>query len=427
MTGLTIVHFTNSWKPMKGGVPVSVDLYTDYLRRRGHRVFVVAPEYEEAKEDPPWVFRVPAIKNFRGSAFSVPYPQHLNFKLLGGIERLNPHVIHVHHPFLLGEVGLRIARRMGIPCVFTYHTLYHKYTHYLLEGSDALKKIAVFVSVFFASLCDRVIAPSESVRQFLLTEGVRAPVTVLPTGIEDERVVSRRLLPSEGEAFRLVYSGRLEPEKNLEFLFRAVALFLRAKGDAELIVVGDGRLRREVEKLAGKLRVRERVKFVGEVEREELFLLLDRCHLFVFASKTETQGLVVLEAMARGLPVVCLPGPGVVDVVRNGVNGLLPEEREESFAESLRVVAEHPEIWARLSRGAILTARKHRMGSLVRKLESLYKEVISGRERKRSHSSRIREKFEQFFPRPLRGGKEKKAIFKWVRRETLPGERWRWG
>jgi len=173
---MNILMVTNTFFPHVGGVARSVLGFTGELRRRGHRVVVVAPTFEGMPESEMDVVRLPAIREFSGSSFSVPVP--VPGRISRALRTLQPQVIHSHHPFLLGETALRVAATRCLPVVFTHHTLYERYTHYLPGESPRLQRFAVDLATGYANLCDAVIAPSGSVAQLLRARGVEVEYLV---------------------------------------------------------------------------------------------------------------------------------------------------------------------------------------------------------------------------------------------------------
>ena len=186
---MRVVMMTNTYLPHVGGVARSVDGFSRALRDEGVRVMVVAPEFPGMATDETDVVRVPAIQRFNGSDFSVrlPVPGLLDEPL----ERFQPDLIHAHHPFLLGDTALRVASARGLPLIFTHHTLYEEYTHYVSTESEAIKRFVIDLSTGYANLCDHVIAPSQSVAVLLQQRGVTSPITVVPTGVELDRFAKR--------------------------------------------------------------------------------------------------------------------------------------------------------------------------------------------------------------------------------------------
>ena len=233
---MNILMMTNTYLPHVGGVARSVDAFSQALRAEGHAVLVVAPSFQGAARREAGVVRVPAIQHFNGSDFSLRLP--IPGLLSRALDRFEPDVVHSHHPFLLGDAALRVATRFGLPLVFTHHTMYERYTHYVPGDSPALRRFVMGLVREYANLCDAVIAPSESIARLLVERGVRAPIHAIPTGVEvgrfgrgDGAALRRRLGIAPG-SFVVGHVGRLAHEKNLPFLAAAVAGLLRSDPDA---------------------------------------------------------------------------------------------------------------------------------------------------------------------------------------------------
>lgn len=337
---MNIVMMTNTYTPFVGGVTRSVESFTAEYRKRGLRVLVVAPKFENMPEQEGDVLRVPAIQNFNGSDFSVVLSMPREIK--AAIEAFEPELVHAHHPFLLGDAALRLARARSLPLVFTHHTMYEEYTHYVPGDSRRLRRFAAALSTAYANMCDHVFAPSDSVAQVLRTRGVETPVTIVPTGIplEPYRGGSgagmRAALDIPENAFVIGHVGRLAAEKNLTFLADAAIRFLERRPRSHFLLVGSGPLAGELRGRFAQAGLEGRLHMPGTLRPPLLVSAYKAMDVFAFASKSETQGMVVAEAMAAGIPVVALDAPGVREVVRDGVNGrLLPAGGPDDFAQAL--------------------------------------------------------------------------------------------
>ncbi|MFO7602279.1 MAG: glycosyltransferase [Gammaproteobacteria bacterium] len=338
---MNILIFTNTFTPHVGGVARSVVAFTEEYRQRGHRVLVVAPEFSDMPKHELDVVRVAAIQNFNASDFSVALPP-----IAGLGERLDdfkPDIVHSQHPFLLGMTALRIARYRDLPLVFTHHTLYEQYTHYVPGDSPAMKRFAIELATRYANLCDQVFAPSESVQELLHTRGVTTPIAVVPTGVRLENFAHgdghtvRQDMGIPASAFVVGHLGRLAPEKNLEFLSQAVADFVGHCPEAHFLVIGTGPSEAAMRSIFARTGAASRLHVTGILQQQQLTDALHAMNVFVFASRSETQGMVLIEAMAAGLPVVALDAPGVREVVEDGKNGrLLPEETPAAFSAALQ-------------------------------------------------------------------------------------------
>jgi len=388
---MNIVLATNTFSPHVGGVAHSVQAFREEYLARGHRVLVVAPEFPNTPRDETDVVRVPAIQNFNASDFSValPYFKSISQRLAG----FQPDIVHAQHPFLLGMTALRIARYHGLPLVFTHHTLYEEYTHYVPVDTPVLKRFVVELATRYANLCDRVLAPSDSIRTLLRERGVVTPVDTVPTGVRIEafaggegRALRRRHAIPE-DAFVVGHVGRLAPEKNLEFLARSIAGLMEVNERAYCVMVGAGAAEAVIRHVFSAAGVADRLVMTGVLEGRALADALNAMDVFAFASKTETQGMVLTEAMAAGVPVAALDAPGAREVVRDRVNGrLLPDESIRGFSQALEwLAAREPAQAARLIQGARSTAEAYSMGRSAEKALALYGSLVRGPVAARSH------------------------------------------
>jgi len=359
---MNIVLLTNTFTPHVGGMARSVQAFREEYLARGHRVLVVAPEFPNMPADETDVVRIPAIQNFNASDFSValPFPAGLQDQL----DEFRPDIIHSQHPFLLGMTAVRIARHRGLPLVFTHHTLYEDYTHYVPVESPALKRFVIELGTRYANLVDQVFAPSDSIRDLLIQRGVVTPIRVVPTGVHPERFTrgdgpafrARNGIPRD--AFVVGHLGRLAPEKNLGFLSKCVAEFMKLDERAVFAVVGSGPSEAAIRDTFAKSQIDHRLLHCGVLENQALADALAAMDVFVFASKTETQGMVLTEAMAAGTPVIALDAPGVREVVENRHNGrLIRDESTRAFSDALQwMTARSPDEARELTAAARATA-----------------------------------------------------------------------
>ena len=372
---LRVGLFTNNYFPMLGGVPTAVETIRRDLEALGHEVVIVAPRMTGAPEGEQGVIRVPSVPAPTYPDFALPMP--LAPSLTRRLESLALDVFHAHHPFLLGASARRLARAAGRPFVFTYHTLYERYAHYVPLPREMVARRAVRWSARFADSADLVIAPSDFVGRRLRTLGVRRPIEVLPTGVD-----LGRFRPGDGAAARralglgagdrvLLYVGRLDREKNLEFLLSAVARVTTP--GTRLLLVGRGTQGPALRRAADAAGLGSRVELRGGSPPTGLPVYYQAADAFVFASTSETQGLAVLEAMACGLPVVAVRASGIEEIVTDGVSGLLVPEDAAALAGAVDQILADGHLRAKLGLGGREAASLFGSTALAGRLVAAYR------------------------------------------------------
>lgn len=386
---MKILMMTNTYRPVVGGLERSVEIFTREYEKRGHETLVITPAYERMPQEEPNVLRLPALRNVNRTGYSLPMP--LSRKIGDRIKRFDPEVIHTHHPFFLGGTGLRLAEEMLLPLVFTYHTMFENYTYELPGDSVAMKQFVVEYAVRYANLCDRVIAPSASVAAILLERGVRTSIEVVPTGIYVEQFRSgdgraaRKRLGIPESAFLVGYCGRVTPEKNLGFLTRSVMRFMERESRAHFLLVGAGELLEEIRELFRSNDLGSRLHTPGVQRGSFLVDSYGAMDVLSFASRSETQGLVLAEAMAAGVPVVAVDAPGVREIVEDRKNGrLLRREDSEEFVGALKWLSKlSPKERSALVDGARKTAEALSVSRSVGKILDMYRRVITAEREER--------------------------------------------
>lgn len=380
---MNIAFLTNTYLPHVGGVARSISSFADQYRSMGHRVLIIAPEFPDAPEDEVDVIRVPALQNFNASDFSVALP--IPTGLSDDLKDFGVDIIHSHHPFLLGMTAVRMARYLGVPLVFTHHTLYEQYTHYVPGDSPQFKTFIIELAAGYANLCDQVFAPSESIRDLIVERGVTKPVAVVPTGVDLEKFAAgdgttgRKRYNIPEDVFVIGHLGRLAPEKNLKFLGEAVAEVMKSNPNVYFLVVGTGPSEEDIRAGFEAAGLTERLVVAGVLQDQELADALAAMNIFAFASKSETQGMVLTEAMAAGLPVVALDASGAREVVKDKKNGrLLFDETVPAFAAALQGMIDMPEEkMAKQVASALATAKKFSMPATARKAIRAYKKIVA--------------------------------------------------
>jgi 1,2-diacylglycerol 3-alpha-glucosyltransferase len=357
-----VALFTNNYLPFRGGVTTSVETLRRGLEGRGHEAWVFAPRFPGAPDGRGRIVRYPSLPaaTYPDFALAVPWSRRISARVRA--ERFD--VYHAHHPFLLGPRARRLARRERRPLVFTYHTRYDKYAHYVPLPGRLVAAAAVAISTRFAAGADAVIAPSARIRDELVTRGVRTPIAVVPTGVDlaqfapGDTAAARRALALAPDDRVLLYVGRLDREKSVG---RILAAFERVAGTvprARLVLAGHGTEADALRRQAHALAIDDRVVFLGVRPHDALVECYRAADVFVFASETETQGLVLAEAAACGLPAVTVSGPGCDEVVHDGETGVLTKPDSAALAEAAIGLLLDPERRARMAARARAVAER---------------------------------------------------------------------
>ncbi len=334
---MRIGFFTECYRPIVNGIVASVDGLAEGLRGRGHEVYLFAPRAPGYGETDGPVFRMPSLPLPTSTPYRLTLPLVSRRNLNRVIKRLD--VIHAHSPFVTGWMAVHYARRFGIPLVYTYHTRLEAYAHYIPFEPHATRRAATRLTRNFANHADAVIVPTTAMRDRLLEVGVTACVEVVHSGIDLRRFgagtrresVRREAGVGAGQRMALFVS-RLAREKNVSLLFEALA----CGGDPalHLVVAGDGPDREAFEERARLLHIQDRTHFLGAIDRDRLPDLYASADVFVFPSVSETQGLVLAEAMAAGAFVIAADAGQNREVL--GDAGRVVPAEAAAFAEAMR-------------------------------------------------------------------------------------------
>jgi len=378
---MRIGMFSESYLPRISGVTHSLAAFAAALRAQGHHVVVVAPAFPGHTDDDPDIRRLPSFR----------IPQQRDFPLANllapstwrEIAQLDLDVVHSHSPFLVGRLAARVARRRRVPLVFTHHTLYDEYVHYVPWLSPSLTRpVTRRYVTSYANRCDLVIAPSSMIAVRLRSSGVRSRVEILPTGVVDEALITsldhswvRPAFGIPAGRVLLVTASRLGKEKGIDLLLQMLAVVVKQR-DVMLLIVGGGPENMALKDLARRLDVADLAVFAGELPHKKALECVSAGDIFVFASQTETQGLAVVEAMATGKPVVAVGAGGVTDAIENEVSGeLVPASVEIMAGRVLRLI-DDPARRASLGARAREASRRFAPAAAAGKLVDLYQSLL---------------------------------------------------
>ncbi|MGQ9856367.1 MAG: glycosyltransferase family 4 protein [Fervidobacterium sp.] len=373
---MNVLMISDTYIPQINGVATSIYLSKKYLEMLGHQVYIVAPV---APEDDKSVLVVPGMPFLLEKQHRVVFANHI--KILEFALEHKIDVLHSHDPLALGIRALKVQKDLKLPHVHTYHTLLTEYRHYVPPPLTPDRRSVEEFSRWFCNKVNTVIAPTYEIKDELINYGVERPIEVLPTGIDtiDFSKPAQRDIRAEynipSDAILLMYAGRLAKEKNLEFLSKVVSKHMHNNSQIWFLIVGDGPERKELERYFEEKGLSNRVIFTGYIPHKEIKDYYKAADLFVFASLTETQGLVVLEALASGTPVVAIAYKGIANVLVNGEGAITTSISEEEFYDAIAKALEEKEF---LSEKGIEYVEKHwSMNTMAERLEKIYSKAIA--------------------------------------------------
>ncbi len=378
---MRVLFISDVYFPRVNGVSTSIRTFREDLAACGVETVLVAPRYDTAAPgDESDVIRVSS-----GRVPRDPEDRRMQWgALTRALDALPPgdfDVVHIHTPFIAHYAGARFARRANLPCVATYHTFFEEYAqHYVPAMPKWLGRY--LARAFTRSQCDDVqalIAPSEPMRDVLVEYGVSTPIHVLPTGLP-----AASFLPGDGNRFRIqsglpldrplmTYIGRVAHEKNIEFLVQVFLEVRQAVPGTRLVIAGEGPARESLRQLVASLGVEADVFFAGYLDRNTALLdCYAAANVFAFASRTETQGLVLLEAMAQGTPVVSTAELGTRSILKPDCGALVVPERRDEFAAAVVRVLRDNNLQKELGERGRVYAKSWSSATMARRLADLY-------------------------------------------------------
>jgi len=372
---------TDMYRPCISGVVNFVIAYKRALEKLGEEVYVFT--FGDYDDDEERVIRSPSIPVKKDLGV------YLGLDLGSRAKKIckTMDVLHAHHPFISGPLGVLYGRKWGIPLVFTSHTRYERYAHYVPLVPESLTRAVLDAYLpRFLDQCDLVIAPSRSTYQTLVAYDIDTPVEVVPNGIELDlfdhpRVrYTREDLRIPSSASVLIYAGRMAKEKDIDFLLEAYAQALTEFSDLFLLLLGSGPELEALKGMAAQLGIDSKLRFVGEVPYEHVPAYLMMADLFVMPSGGEVHPLSIIEAFAAGLPVLGLRVPGVEDVIVDGITGRLTYRIMSSYAHAMGSLVQDRETLTRMSQEARREGHRNSILRTASRMLELYQRLVdSGR------------------------------------------------
>ena len=382
---MRILMISDVYFPRVNGVSSSMMMLRRELQARGHEVTLVVPDYGVGSSEEKSIMRIPARPVWRDPEDRIMHWPSLMARL-PDLQARAFDLVHIHTPFLAHYAGVKIARLLKVPVVETYHTFFEEYLfHYIPFLPKFLLRYAA--RAFCRSQClalDALVVPSAPMQAVLNNYGARVPTRVIPTGLQLEDFSG-----GDGSRFRkqhginlarplLLYVGRLAHEKNIGFLLRTLLHIRQTHGDVLLILAGEGPAQNSLQRYVHKLGLQEHVRFVGYLERSSALLDCYRAaDLFVFSSRTETQGLVLLEAMAVGTPVVGLAVMGTAAVLQQGQGAHIAPDNEAGFAACVSTLLNDASARAELARQGLSYVQNWSATEMSERLLRYYEQILA--------------------------------------------------
>lgn len=377
---MRIVMFSNTYQPTTSGVVTSVNLFRQGLMSANHEVHLIVPHYEDYIDSEPYIFRFPALDLSDRIDISLVLPfQPLIEPTVRGIM---PDIIHSQHPVWMGDLAVAFAHELRVPLVFTFHTRYDEYAQsYVPIVAGLASKVAEEVVKRYMRQCTHIVAPTPAIRDLIMREyPIDTPVSVVPSPVnlasykdKDPRRIRQKFGLDKYEL--LLYIGRVAREKGLDLLVNAFAKVVAARPQARLLLVGSGPYRRTLESLVHRRGLSRMVTFTGVVSHEEIPDYAAAADLFVFTSVMDTQGLVLVEAMAAGVPAVAVEAPGPIDILAGG-GGLLVPADQDAFAQAVLTLLEDEVRRKEMGEEAFRLAQPYAVSATTNKMLAVYEEAI---------------------------------------------------
>ena len=383
---MNILFISDVFFPRVNGVSTSINTFATELRALGHQVTLIAPSYTDEDKQEEWIVRVPSHK-----IYFDPEDRLMNFgklkALLPWIRDKHFDVIHIHTPFTAHYVGIHFGKKLDIPVVETYHTFFEDYLHHYLPFIPQFisRKLARTISRRQCNAVDGIVSPSKPMLDVLKQYGIKTPAEVVATGLDDSSFAR-----VDGEHFRmshdiplaqpmLLFVGRVAHEKNIGFLLEMHVELIKKHPDALLVITGEGPAEESIKHSIDKLDISNKVRMIGYLDRShELIACYKAADIFVFASKSETQGLVLLEAMAQGTAVVAIAELGTKSILIEGEGVLIAKDDINDFADKVSVLlSDAPKRQMIGEKGRQYAKEKWGAGVLAKKVAKFYKSTTN--------------------------------------------------
>lgn len=416
---MKILYFSDTFLPKIDGVAISMRNFAEALAERGHEFLICCPRYGEGDFDKMGEhirverFRSGYLPSYPDIKVVLPSPS----KIKRAIKEFQPDLVHIHTPGLMGVYGINASEKYGIPSIGTYHTLMSEQDMYLsfyrllkldklfmrigklnkkiktkdlvkfekLDKFNIRKKIILKITNNLYDRCDLIISPSHLIKKQLEEFGLKKPVAVISNGLDLSQFKGSPKTLSESP--KLLHVGRISYEKNCDVIINSFKLIIEKIPSATLTIIGDGPALASLKVQAQKLGIDQAITFTGFIDRAELPNHYPNYDLFLTASTMETQGLVILESVACGLPAVGVDSFAIPELVHDGVNGFIAKPFDvRDIADKTVRILEDPTMYASFSKESLKISQNHEMKACVDRMEEVYKSVADQKNKKKKRS-----------------------------------------
>jgi len=382
---MRIAFFTNCYKPLVNGVVTSIVSLKEAYERKGHDVYIFAPRVKDYIDQKRNVFRYRSVNLTSKVKYPLPIP--LSFRVKKVITEFNPDIVHFHHPFLLSFPAIMYGKKLGIPKILTIHTQYEQYAYYVSPIPERVTQEAIKMIISnLAYKTDCITTPSDSMKKIMENYGIKNRIQVIPNAIhlisfqeddESKRAEIKKKYNLKEDDKIILFVGRVASEKSIDTIIKALEIIKkRDNNKVKLLIVGNGPAMDELQQLTRTLKVEKDVVFAGTVSNEEIQHYYKMAYLFTITSTSESFGIVIIEALASGIPVLAVRAPGAADILTDDLDGLLVDDDVEKFADALEKIIREPELREKLSKGALKTSEKYNIDTISERMLNLYREVI---------------------------------------------------
>jgi len=402
---LRIVHFTDTFYPKIDGIVTFLDNSINFFSKRKYSIMVFCPRYGKHKEKyfgkHVKILRLRSISlhTYKEVKISMARPK----SIFRHLKEFNPDIIHIHTPGTIGFLGILAARKLHVPLIGTYHTLVSEQVDYIslgnilglnkltgklysifkkekfrkpLKDKSRLKRIIWYISLKMYEKCDVIVGPSKSIAYLLKSKLKNNNIFYVSCGIDLKKFRPKKFY-NKAETLSFLHVGRFSFEKNIDEIIEAFHILDKKSIDFSLTLVGDGPAREYLEKMVKRYGLQSKIYFTGLIYGRELRHLYQKNDVFVTASTMETLGIVILESLASGTPVIGVRKYAIPDLVKDGINGYLAKPHDAvSLSKAITKIIRNKSKILSLGKAGINSVQKYELEKNMKRLESLYSKVL---------------------------------------------------